>query len=180
MPGERCRKCISWSVVFYFWFRSFKTCFDILNVSFSLGTEVAVGSKHTILFFGMNFWYCRMWNFIRIVYTHTLTHVRWYFCVCQKHTIVSNNRHVAEINLLSFLGYFVLSNILWYLRFSQQCCWWFKSWGTCCCVIGWVVHYILKDSSTFQMLASIHPVTWRWIPEDFIRAEKLRHMKCVL
>jgi hypothetical protein len=129
----------------------------------------------------MNFWYCRKWNFIRIVYSDTLTDVRWYFCVCQKHKIVLKNQiHIAEINICHFWVTFLLSNILWDLMFSPQCCWQFRSWGTWRCVIGWVVHDILKDCSTFQMLASVHPVTWHWIPKDLIRAKKLHHMKCVL
>lgn len=53
--GEICRKCISWSIVFYLWCRSFKTCFVLLNVSFTLETKVTVGSKQAVPFCSMNF-----------------------------------------------------------------------------------------------------------------------------
>ena len=50
---------------------------------------------------------------------------------------------------------------LWYLRFAKYFCWIFMSSGTWHCVIGWMVHEILKvcGAFTFKGWVTTNPAT---------------------
>jgi hypothetical protein len=71
-------------------------------------------------------------------------------------------------------------------RFSQQCCWGFKSSGTWCSVVRWVVPdmqgqtalncWILKALHSFKTSRTTHPMTQCNIPEDMMNPWQVSHL----